>query len=329
MILKKFKSFLAIILVATFIMPQSILAYSDYIIAGGENIGLQVKNKGLIVAGFYKVSNIYPAKDALLEKGDTIVKADDKTIESIDDFVNAVKDSNQRSIKISYIRNSKDNVTTLNLINDNGVLKTGLYVKDMVSGIGTLTYIDPKTKLYGALGHEIIESSSGMKINVKDGKIYDSKVTSIDKSIRGEPGAKNASINSSMVFGDIKENTQNGVFGNYISKIDDSKLYKVADYKEINLGNAKIITVINDNQKRKYNINIIKVNNNKNDNKNILFEITDEELMNKTGGIVQGMSGSPIIQDDKIVGAVTNVVVNNPRKGYGILITTMLNEAEN
>ena len=329
MILKKFKSFLAIILVATFIMPQSILAYSDYIIAGGENIGLQVKNKGLIVAGFYKVSNIYPAKDALLEKGDTIVKADDKTIESIDDFVNAVKDSNQRNIKISYIRNNKDNVTTLNLINDNGVLKTGLYVKDMVSGIGTLTYIDPKTKLYGALGHEIIESSSGMKINVKDGKIYDSKVTSIDKSIRGEPGAKNASINSNIVFGDIKENTQNGVFGNYISKIDDSKLYKVADYKEINLGNAKIITVINGNQKREYNINIIKVSNGKNDNKNILFEITDEELMNKTGGIVQGMSGSPIIQDDKIVGAVTNVVVNNPRKGYGIFITTMLNEAEN
>lgn len=329
MILKKFKSFLAIILVATFIMPQSILAYSDYIIAGGENIGLQVKNKGLIVAGFYKVSNIYPAKDALLEKGDTIVKADDKTIESIDDFVNAVKDSNQRNIKISYIRNNKDNVTTLNLINDNGVLKTGLYVKDMVSGIGTLTYIDPKTKLYGALGHEIIESSSGMKINVKDGKIYDSKVTSIDKSIRGEPGAKNANINSNIVFGDIKENTQNGVFGNYISKIDDSKLYKVADYKDINLGNAKIITVINDNQKREYNINIIKVSNNKNDNKNILFEITDEELMNKTGGIVQGMSGSPIIQNDKIIGAVTNVVVNNPRKGYGIFITTMLNEAEN
>ena len=329
MILKKFKSFLAIILVATFIMPQSILAYSDYIIAGGENIGLQVKNKGLIVAGFYKVSNIYPAKDALLEKGDTIVKADDKTIESIDDFVNAVKDSNQRNIKISYIRNNKDNVTTLNLINDKGVLKTGLYVKDMVSGIGTLTYIDPKTKLYGALGHEIIESSSGMKINVKDGKIYDSKVTSIDKSIRGEPGAKNANINSNIVFGDIKENTQNGVFGNYISKINDNKLYKVADYKDINLGNAKIITVINDNQKREYNINIIKVSNNKNDNKNILFEITDEELMNKTGGIVQGMSGSPIIQDDKIVGAVTNVVVNNPRKGYGIFITTMLNEAEN
>lgn len=329
MILKKFKSFLAIILVATFIMPQSILAYSDYIIAGGENIGLQVKNKGLIVAGFYKVSNIYPAKDALLEKGDTIVKADDKTIESIDDFVNAVKDSNQRNIKISYIRNNKDNVTTLNLINDKGVLKTGLYVKDMVSGIGTLTYIDPKTKLYGALGHEIIESSSGMKINVKDGKIYDSKVTSIDKSIRGEPGAKNANINSNIVFGDIKENTQNGVFGNYISKMDDNKLYKVADYKDINLGNAKIITVINDNQKREYNINIIKVSNNKNDNKNILFEITDEELMNKTGGIVQGMSGSPIIQDDKIVGAVTNVVVNNPRKGYGIFITTMLNEAEN
>lgn len=329
MILKKLKTFFAIILVATFIMPQSILAYSDYIIAGGENIGLQVKNKGLIVAGFYKVNDIYPGKDALLEKGDTIVKADNKNIESIDDFVQSVKESNQKNIKISYIRNNKEQITNLNLINDNGILKTGLYVKDMVSGIGTLTYIDPQTKLYGALGHEIIESSSGIKINVKDGKIFESKVTSIDKSVRGEPGAKNANINSNIVFGNIKENTQNGVFGNYISKIDDSKLYKVADYKDINLGNAKIITVINENHKKEYNINIMKVSNNKNDNKNILFEIVDEELINKTGGIVQGMSGSPIIQEDKIIGAVTNVVVNNPRRGYAILIKTMLNEAEN
>ncbi len=329
MILKKIKNILAIILVATFIMPQSILAYSDYIIAGGENIGLQVKNKGLIIAGFYDINNISPGVDANLKKGDQIVKADDKEVNSINDFVSIIKNSNEKSIKITYIRSNKENTTTLNLINDNDVLKTGLYVKDVISGIGTLTYIDPKTKLYGALGHEIIESSSGMRINVKDGKIFDSKVTSIDKSIRGEPGCKNANINSSIVYGNIKENTTSGIFGNYTSDISNRKLYKVANYEDIKLGNAKIITVINDKEKREYNINIIKVSNNKNDNKNILFEITDDNLISKTGGIVQGMSGSPIIQDDKIIGAVTNVVVNNPKRGYAILITTMLDEAEN
>lgn len=329
MILKKFKNGLAIFLLATFIMPLNILAYSDYIIACGENIGLQVKNKGLIINGFYAINNIYPGVDASLKKGDQIIMANKKEVNSIDEFVSIIKESNQESISLVYLRDNMENKTTLNMINDNGTLKTGLYVKDMISGVGTLTFIDPNTKLYGALGHEIVESESGVMINVKDGKIFDSKVTSIDKSIRGEPGCKNANIDSNVVLGNIKENTISGIFGNYTSDISNKKLYKVANYDDIKLGNAKIITVIKDKEKKEYDINIIKVNNNKNDNKNILFEITDKNLISKTGGIVQGMSGSPIIQDDKIIGAVTNVVVNNPKRGYAILITTMLNEAEN
>ena len=329
MFFKKLKSFIAIIIVATFIMPQSILAYSKYIIAGGENIGLQIRNKGIIVAGFYKVSNKYPGKEAMLQKGDTIIKADNNTVETIDEFISAIKNSNQKNLKLVYLRNNEEKITTLDLVYEDNILKTGLYVKDMISGIGTLTFIDPNTKLYGALGHEVAESSSGVMINVKDGKIYNSKVTSIDKSIRGEPGAKNADVNSQDVYGNVKENTKNGIFGDYTKEINNDNLYEVADYGDINLGNAKIITVLKGSLKKQYNINILKVSNNKDDNKNILFEITDEELIDKTGGIVQGMSGSPIVQDDKIIGAVTNVVVNNPKKGYGILITSMLEEAEN
>ena len=329
MFFKKLKSFIAIIIVATFIMPQSILAYSKYIIAGGENIGLQIRNKGIIVAGFYKVSDKYPGKEAMLQKGDTIIKADSNTVETIDEFISAIKNSNQKNLKLVYLRNNEEKITTLDLVYEDNILKTGLYVKDMISGIGTLTFIDPNTKLYGALGHEVAESSSGVMINVKDGKIYNSKVTSIDKSIRGEPGAKNADVNSQDVYGNVKENTKNGIFGDYTKEINNDNLYEVADYGDINLGNAKIITVLKGSLKKQYNINILKVSNNKDDNKNILFEITDEELIDKTGGIVQGMSGSPIVQDDKIIGAVTNVVVNNPKKGYGILITSMLEEAEN
>lgn len=329
MFFKKIKSFMAIFLIATFIMPQSVLAYSDYIIAGGENIGLQINNNGIIIAGFYKVNEEYPGKNASLQKGDTIVKADNKKVETIDDFINAIKDSNQQSLKLVYLRNNSEETTTLNLIADQGVIKTGLYVKDMVSGIGTLTFVDPNTKLYGALGHEVIESSSGTMINVKDGKIYNSSVTSIDKSTRGEPGAKNANVDANDVYGNIRENTASGVFGNYTKEVNNKSLYKVAKYGDINLGMAKIITVLDGTEKKEYTINVLKVNNNQNDNKNILFEITDEELIKKTGGIVQGMSGSPIIQDDKIIGAVTNVVVNDPTRGYGILITSMLKEAEN
>ncbi len=329
MFLKKLKSFIAILIIATFIMPQSILAYSEYIVAGGENIGLQINNNGIIVAGFYKIGDVYPGYDANLNKGDTIVKVDGKEVKTIDDFITSIKDSNQRSLKLVYRRNKKEETTTLNLINDEGVVKTGLYVKDMVSGIGTLTFVDPETKLYGALGHEVIESSSGTMMNVKDGKIYNSNVTGIEKSVRGEPGAKNANVDSNDVYGNISENTISGIFGNYTKEINKDKLYKVTGYKDIKLGEAKIITVLDGNEKKEYSINILKVNNEKNDNKNILFEITDQELIKKTGGIIQGMSGSPIIQGNNIIGAVTNVVVNNPKRGYGILITSMLEEAEN
>lgn len=329
MFIKKIKNIIAILLIATFIMPLNTLAYSDYIIAGGENIGLQLNSKGIIVAGFYKIDNVYPGRDASLKKGDIIIKVDGKSVSSIDDFVGAIKDSNQNNLNLVYIRNNENKTTTLNLINDAGIVKTGLYVKDTISGIGTLTFIDPNTKLYGALGHEVIESQTGLMIDVKDGKIYNSKVTSIDKSVRGEPGSKSAITDSNNIYGNIKENTISGVFGNYTTEINTNKLYKVAKYNEINTGEAKIITVLKDEEKKEYTINIISINNDTNDNKNILFEVTDEELINKTGGIVQGMSGSPIIQGNKIVGAVTNVVVDNPCKGYGILITSMLNEAEN
>lgn len=326
---KKLKSFIALFLVATFIMPQSLLAYSKYIVAGGENIGLSINNKGIIIAGFYKVEDKYPGYDAGLNKGDVIKRANDKEVSSIDDFIGAIKESDGKSLKLVYQRGKQNETTTLNLTNENGTLKTGLYVKDMISGIGTLTYIDPESRIYGALGHEVLEQTTGTMINVRDGKIYNSNVTSVEKSVRGEPGAKNANTNSNDVFGDVKENKVSGIFGNYTKEINKDNLYKVAVYEDIKLGEAKIITVIEGTLKKEYSINILKVNNDKTDNKNILFEITDSNLINKTGGIVQGMSGSPIIQGNNIIGAVTNVVVNNPKRGYGILITTMLEEGEN
>ncbi len=326
--LNKIKEKIIIIFIMLTIFPTTIFAYSNKIIAGGESIGIEINTNGVLIAGFYNIGNYNPGKDANLQKGDIITSVNNKKVSSIEEFINYIKDSNSNNIDITYIRGKNKNNTTLSLIKEDGVVKTGLYVKDSITGIGTLSFIDPNTRYYGALGHEIIDNTTGIKLNVKDGKIYSSNVTSIEKSTRGNPGSKKAITNSNDIYGNVNENTISGIFGTYTKDFNINKLYNVVDFKDIKIGNAKILTVLNGNDKKEYDIKIIKINNN-NDNKNILFEITDNELINSSGGIVQGMSGSPIIQGNNIIGAVTNVIVNNPKRGYGILITSMLKEAEN
>lgn len=330
MFFKKIKNNILLTLIFTLlIIPNYALAYSDYIVAGGENIGIELNSKGVIIVGTYEVNGINPAKEANLRAGDKIIKINDKDVINIEEMLKVIENSNNKSnIKITYLRGNKTNDTSLKLSkSSDNIYKTGLYVKDSISGVGTLTFIDPNTKLFGALGHEIIEKNTGQKLEIKDGKIYSSTVTGITRSDIGKPGEKAARYDSSDIFGNVKENTTSGIFGNYTSTIPDKKLYKVAKEDEVKTGNATIFTVIDGNTIESFAINILKIN--KNTTKNILFEITDSRLLRNTGGIVQGMSGSPIIQDNFIVGAVTHVVVDDPTKGYGIFITTMLEEAEN
>ena len=330
MFFKKIKNNILLTLIFTLlIIPNYALAYSDYIVAGGENIGIELNSKGVIIVGTYEVNGINPAKEANLRAGDKIIKINDKEVINIEEMLKVIENSSNKSnIKITYLRGNKTNDTSLKLSKSNdNIYKTGLYVKDSISGVGTLTFIDPNTKLFGALGHEIIEKNTGQKLEIKDGKIYSSTVTGITRSDIGKPGEKAARYDSSDIFGNVKENTTSGIFGNYTSTIPDKKLYKVAKEDEVKTGNATIFTVIDGNTIESFAINILRIN--KSTTKNILFEITDSRLLKNTGGIVQGMSGSPIIQDNFIVGAVTHVVVDDPTKGYGIFITTMLEEAEN
>ena len=330
MFFKKIKNNILLTLIFTLlIIPNYTLAYSDYIVAGGENIGIELNSKGVIIVGTYEVNGINPAKEANLRAGDKIIKINNKDVINIEEMLKVIENSNNKSnIKITYLRGNKTNDTSLKLSkSSDNIYKTGLYVKDSISGVGTLTFIDPNTKLFGALGHEIIEKNTGQKLEIKDGKIYSSTVTGITRSDIGKPGEKAARYDSSDIFGNVKENTTSGIFGNYTSTIPDKKLYKVAKEDEVKTGNATIFTVIDGNTIESFAINILRIN--KNTTKNILFEITDSRLLRNTGGIVQGMSGSPIIQDNFIVGAVTHVVVDDPTKGYGIFITTMLEEAEN
>ena len=324
--MKKIKNIILSILFVISIFPYNIYAYSDYIAVSGKNIGIQIKSKGVMVVGLYSINNVSPGKDAGINLGDYIIKINNEDISNIEDMIKKIDKYKDSNINVTYIRNNKEYTTTLNLVKSNdGVYKTGLYVKDTISGVGTLTYIDPGTKMYGALGHAIIDKNSMQMVDIKDGKIYKSTITGITKSKDGVPGEKNAEFFYDEIFGSITKNTSSGIFGNYFNDIDE-KLYKVANVDEIKTGNAKILTVLNGSEIKEYEINIKKLN--KDGIKNISFDITDKKLLDKTGGIVQGMSGSPIIQNDKIIGAVTHVVVDNPTKGYGIFITNMLEEME-
>lgn len=312
-------------------MPIQAFAYSDYIIASGTNIGIELHSNGIIIVGTYEVSGINPAGNANLQNGDKITAINNTKVNSIDEMLEVIDNTTDMSkMEINYLRGSKEMNTTLELVSDeNGVYKTGLYVKDGINGVGTLTFIDPETKIYGALGHEITEKTTGQKLEIKDGKIYNSTVTGITPSDERNPGEKNARYDVNNVYGNIKENTISGIFGTYTSELPNTKLYKVASYNEIKLGEAEMLTVISGEDVESFKINILKVSDNNDSTKNILFEVTDQKLLEISGGIVQGMSGSPIVQGDNIIGCVTHVVVDDPTKGYGILITSMLEEAEN
>ena len=310
------------------IIPFNIYAYSDYIIASGENIGIKIKSDGVIIVGTYNIDNINPAEDAGLKVGDIIEKINNKKIDSIDNMINIINESIDNNINILFKRNNEKKNTSLRIVRNNDMVKTGLYVKDSITGIGTLTYIDPKTKIFVALGHEIIDSNSNQIVKIKEGAIYPSEVVGIVKSSNGNPGEKNATFDFEKNDGAITKNTIKGIFGNYTSDFNKNTLYKVANYDEVQLGNAKIKTVLKKDTIGEYDVNILSVANTSEKVKNIIFEITDKELLSQTNGIIQGMSGSPIIQGDKIIGAVTHVVIDNPLKGYGILITNMLEEGE-
>ena len=316
------KSLLFLILL---ILPINIFAYSYKIIPGGNTLGIEVKNDGVIVIGFYKVNGKFNKND--FKVGDVIVKVSGIDVASSDDLVRLIeKNINDDKVNITIKRNDKFIDKTIILDKINGVYKTGLYVKDGVIGIGTLSYIDPETLIYGALGHEIIESTTNRLIEVKTGNIFKTKITSIDRSVSGVAGTKNAKFYTNIKYGDITKNTNKGIYGFYSKDISNLESLTVGKYEDIKLGSAYIRTVINNEEVKDYAIEIDRVNNN--DVKNIHFKIVDEDLISKTGGIVQGMSGSPIIQNNLIVGAVTHVIVDKPSTGYGILITRMLEEGD-
>lgn len=313
------------ILLLLLFIPTIVFGYSDYVILGGDTLGLEVNSDGVVVVGYYEINGNYINKH--LKVGDRIVEVNNVDVGSSNDLVELIdKYMIDNKVFITYDRDGIEYDGELYLNYVNGTYKTGLYVKGNVLGIGTLTYVDPNTKVYGMLGHGLNMSQTNRKIEIKNGYSYNADVVSFTRSKDGNPGSKNANINKDSLFGTIVENTSYGVFG-IVEDVGDTKLLKVGNIDDVKLGTAYIYTTNTDNRIEKYKIKILDIDKNSSE-KNYYFEIVDKDLLKMSGGIVQGMSGSPIVQGDTIIGAVTRVLVDDVSRGYGLDIVTMLEEGD-
>lgn len=304
---------------------------------GGLNIGIKISTKGVLVVGHSDVESFEgkiesPAKAAGIELGDIITKVDGKEIENSRDLSKKISNLEKEKISIEYMRNGSNNIKEVQLEKENNEYKLGLWVRDSTAGIGTLTFYDKNSNLFGALGHPITDGDTNRPFVIKEGNLLNSSVISIKKGEKGAPGElKGLFVNEKENIGNIDKNTEAGIFGTGSDKLINNtynKPLKVAFRSEIKEGAAKIITTIDEEGPKEYDIEIIKLLPQEEPGaKSMVIKIVDQELLEKTGGIVQGMSGSPIIQDNKLIGAVTHVLINKPDVGYGIYIEWMLKDA--
>ncbi|QCX32684.1 SpoIVB peptidase [Caloramator sp. E03] len=308
------------------------------VIPGGQPIGVKINIDGILVVGFADVETgkgwkQSPALAAGINIGDRIVEINGTKVDNCNELSNMINSNKDSILKIKLSNN--DGFRTVEVkpleTKNKDEYKIGLWVRDSTAGIGTLTFYYDKTNIFGALGHPISDVDTGIIIPINSGKIYTAKIMAIEQGVRGKPGELKGTFSIEDEIGSIEKNTPSGIYGKFTGKVDKplySKPIPIAMQNEIKEGPAKILTSINGNEVKEYDIYIEKLTQQtKPNSKSMIIRITDNELLSKTGGIVQGMSGSPIIQDGKLVGAITHVFVNKPDMGYGIYIEWMLKEA--
>jgi stage IV sporulation protein B len=311
------------------------------VIPGGQTIGVKLRSAGIMVVGHHQVTvegsrKASPGEDAKLLVGDLIVGINGRQVHDVSKMAEYVVKAGEsrQPLELTIYRNSEKLTVKLQPVYDinDKMYRIGIYIRDSAAGVGTLTFYVPNQGVYGALGHVITDMDTQAPIVVGGGEIVHSNVTSISKSQTGEPGEKRAHFfRESKVIGNIERNTPFGIFGRMTSAPDHSiakEAIPVAFAEEVKEGPAQIYTVVNGQKIEKFDIRISHVA--RQDfpaTKGLIIKITDPKLIEKTGGIVQGMSGSPIIQNGKMVGAVTHVFVNDPTSGYGCFIEWMLKDA--
>lgn len=304
----------------------------------GNVVGLKLYTNGVLVVGMSEINGkdnvkYKPYESTGIEEGDMIVEINEKSITCTNDLISTVKAYGEHELSLKYIRDGNVLETTITPIKtSNNEYKLGLWVRDTAAGIGTATFYDPSTGMFASLGHGILDVDTENLLDISYGEFITTTISSLVKGEKGKPGKIQGTIDSGISLGTIYKNTEFGVFG--IMKdisalnIDTSKTYPIALRNEIEVGPATIMCTLENNVRKEYSIEIEKIfiNNNEN-NKSMQLKITDPELLNTTGGIIQGMSGSPIIQNGKVVGALTHVLVSEPTQGYGVFADLMIKQS--
>ena len=308
---------------------RTIAENGQYLYVGGMPAGFMLSAGGAQVIGVCDVigeeQTVSPAKDAGIKSGDIITEAAGIKIESVADLNSILAKNQEKEIEITVKRGENTQKINVKPERDRATkkFKIGVLIRDTISGIGTITYINPNNRQFGALGHTVGEDHEKMN---SEGKLYHCSIVSVMKGIRGKAGELHGMFLGDGVFGKTQTLCECGIFGEIDKEVDLSKLNQAqADSSDVKPGNAYIFSTINGQSPKKYSAEIVKVDKFNKENKNYVLKITDKELLETTGGIVQGMSGSPIMQGDKLIGAITHVFLNDPTRGYGIDIEKMLN----
>lgn len=298
----------------------------------GESFGIKLYTDGVIIVGIRDVETdkgkCNPAKEAGLEKGDIIIEINGKKVYSADSVTDILNDNNGKDYKITVKRNGnyKEFLLKPAYSSSQGCYKVGLWVRDSTAGVGTITYYDKSNNTVSALGHPITDVDTNEIMPILDGEAVRATVTKIYKSKAGEAGSLCCEFTNDII-GTLKKNCQSGIYGKYTCTLKNTYEYEVASPNEIVRGPVQILCTIDSGKAKFYNAQISRISYRENKKgKNMVVKITDERLLEKTGGIVQGMSGSPIIQNGKLVGALTHVIVDSPEKGYAIFAQDMIDE---
>lgn len=328
---KKFKCFLFIFIFLFSISSLSVSAETEKIIIGGEPFGLKLYCKGVMITNFEYFecdnSKVCPAQTAGLQLSDIITEVDGKKINSNESIEKIIKKSNGKKINFKILRNDNTlNIAVQPKLKDNKYYCVGIWIRDSCAGIGTISYYDKTKMTYAALGHGICDIDTGNIMKPSTGETLNAYISGISKSTNNNIGSLNGYFTDDII-GSITDNNDLGIYGEVINIPQGKEEYEIADYSEVTEGKATLFTTVDGTIPQKYEIEICRIlNYDENSNRNFIVKITDKELLNKTGGIVQGMSGSPIVQNGKFVGALTHVFVESCNQGYGIFAKNMINK---
>ena len=331
---KKAKTSVISLLLACAMLVFAQAADVSALIPIGHTVGIQMSAEGVLVVRLDDVQTASgkacPARDAGVQQGDLIVAVNGTEIDANDDLQKQIALSAGQAVELT-LQNGGDTrtVTVTPCADAEGEYRIGVLARDGMAGIGTLTYVDPETGEYGSLGHGICDSETGVLLPLGDGSLIRSSVTSVQRGKAGEPGSLQGEFAPDNTVGTVESNTESGIFG----KLTDASVYDsleavpVATADEIEIGEAEILSNVDGDTVQRYSVQILKIYPEDDAyGRGMMLRVTDEALLEQTGGIVQGMSGSPVLQNGKIIGAVTHVLVDDPTCGYAIGIERMLEQ---